>query len=32
MGNSIYNPATMSGGFAGTPQSSFFYGTGGSGD
>jgi hypothetical protein len=32
MGNSIYNPATMSGGFAGTPLSSFFYGTGGSGD
>jgi len=32
MGNSIYNPTTMSGGFAGTPQSSFFYGTGGSGD
>lgn len=32
MGNSIYNPATMSGGFAGTPQSSFFYGTGGTGD
>ena len=32
MGNSIYNPATMSGGFAGTPQSSFFYGAGGTGD
>jgi hypothetical protein len=32
MGNSIYNPATMSGGFAGTPQSSFFYGVGGTGD
>lgn len=32
MGNTVYNPMTMSGGFAGTPQSSFFYGTGGSGD
>jgi hypothetical protein len=32
MGNTVYNPTTMSGGFAGTPQSSFFYGTGGSGD
>lgn len=32
MGNSIYNPTTMTGGWTGTPQSSFFYGTGGSGD
>lgn len=32
MGNSIYNPSTYSGGWAGTPQSSFFYGTGGVGD
>lgn len=32
MGNSVYNPTTMTGGWTGTPQSSFFYGTGGSGD
>ena len=32
MGNSIYNPATGTGGFGGAPNSSFFYGTGGSGD
>lgn len=32
MGNVAYNPTTMTGGWTGTPQSSFFYGTGGSGD
>lgn len=32
MGNTVYNPATGVGGFGGTPNSSFFYGTGGSGD
>jgi len=32
MGNAPYNPTTMTGGWTGTPQSSFFYGTGGSGD
>jgi hypothetical protein len=32
MGNVVYNPTTMTGGWTGTPQSSFFYGTGGSGD
>lgn len=32
MGNTVYNPATMTGGWTGTPISSFFYGAGGSGD